>query len=152
MKYLDLLSKHGSKRAAARAIGVDESTIRRRIEKEMKENPSQAAPKRDNLTALALEKQLERESKEKEKLSQELNKLLNLKDSVVPVPEWGIRKSLSTSSLLPVLFCSDMHCGEVIRPEDVDGLNQYNVEIFRERYQTLIDKTIDLSFNHTGAK
>ena len=42
MKYLDLLRKYGSKRAVARAIGVDESTIRRRIEKEMKEDSPRA--------------------------------------------------------------------------------------------------------------
>lgn len=41
------------------------------------------------------------------------------------------------STAVPVLLCSDWHCGAVVRPESVNGLNEYNVEIFHGRSQAL---------------
>jgi hypothetical protein len=53
--------------------------------------------------------------------------------------------------LTPLLFTSDYQCGEVIRAEEVDGINEYNQDIFCERYQLMIDKTISLAAQNTGA-
>jgi hypothetical protein len=53
--------------------------------------------------------------------------------------------------LMPLLFTSDFQCGEVIRPEEIDGLNAYNKDIFADRYAKIIDKTIDISDHHTGS-
>lgn len=41
------------------------------------------------------------------------------------------------STAVPVLLCSDWHCGAVVRPESVNDLNEYNLEIFHERSQAL---------------
>ena len=38
---------------------------------------------------------------------------------------------------VPILLCSDWHCGAVVRPESVNGLNTYDVEIFHERAENL---------------
>lgn len=48
------------------------------------------------------------------------------------------------------LFTSDFQCGERIFPSQIDGINEYNGDIFATRYQKLIDSTIDLASNHTG--
>ncbi len=55
------------------------------------------------------------------------------------------------NSMIPVLFTSDFQCGEVVRPEEIDGINAYNQEIFIDRYQRMIEKTVDLARNCTGA-
>jgi hypothetical protein len=57
----------------------------------------------------------------------------------------------SVLSLTPLLFTSDFQAGEVVRPDEIDGINEYNQDIFAERYQTMIDKTIMLATENTGA-
>jgi hypothetical protein len=58
---------------------------------------------------------------------------------------------LRGSTLLPLLFASDFQCGEVIKPAELDGMNAYDKDIFAERYQLMIEKTINLAEHHTGA-
>lgn len=55
-----------------------------------------------------------------------------------------------TTVLLPILFTSDFQVGEVVRPDEIDGLNAYDKDVFAERYARLIDRTIDLAENHVG--
>ncbi len=45
---------------------------------------------------------------------------------------------------------SDFHYGEVVDLEQTNGMNKYNAKIAQKRIQTLVDTTIDLSFNHMG--
>lgn len=54
-------------------------------------------------------------------------------------------------ALTPMLFTSDYQCGEVVNADEIDGINQYNQHIFAERYQLMIDKTIMLAEQNTGA-
>ncbi|WP_157649558.1 helix-turn-helix domain-containing protein [Burkholderia ubonensis] len=49
---------------------------------------------------------------------------------------------------VPILFGSDWHWGEVVKPSEIGGVNEYNLEIARARLQRLIDTTIDLLTNH----
>jgi hypothetical protein len=42
----------------------------------------------------------------------------------------------------PILFTSDFQFGEVVRPEEIDGMNAFNADIFAERYDRMILKTI----------
>lgn len=66
--------------------------------------------------------------------------------------EWlAVPAIKSVLSLTPVLFTSDFQCGEVVRPDEIDGINEYNQDIFCQRYQTMIEKTIMLATENTGA-
>lgn len=60
--------------------------------------------------------------------------------------EWPVRPAVmeheNVSVHKPILFTSDFQFGEVVRPEEIDGMNAFNVEIFAERYDRLIGKTI----------
>lgn len=49
---------------------------------------------------------------------------------------------------VPILFGSDWHWGEVVKPSEIGGVNEYNLAIARERLTRLIDTTIDLLTNH----
>ena len=49
---------------------------------------------------------------------------------------------------VPLLHTSDFQWGELVRPEDIDGINEYSVAIAKKRYRRLIERTIDLCFEH----
>lgn len=49
----------------------------------------------------------------------------------------------------PLALLSDLHWGEVVRPEQIDGLNEYNLKVARKRLRNWTSKLVDLCFNHT---
>lgn len=64
-------------------------------------------------------------------------------------PEWLLSSAPGGSAPgVPVLMWSDWHLGEVVKPEEVGGVNAFNKDIARERVRRLVDNTIDLCFNH----
>lgn len=67
------------------------------------------------------------------------------------VPKWTLTPIKETHyQEVPVLFTSDFQFGEVIDLDEMDGLNEYSVDIACGRYETLIQKTVDLCFNFTA--
>lgn len=70
------------------------------------------------------------------------------------IPAWLNKESSSggrsEESLpgVPILFGSDWHWGEVVKPSEIGGVNEYNLVIARERLKRLVDTTIDLLTNH----
>lgn len=51
----------------------------------------------------------------------------------------------------PTTLWSDWHWGEVVRREEVGGVNAFNRRIARTRAQRLVTTTIDLARNHMGS-
>jgi hypothetical protein len=75
--------------------------------------------------------------------------VFGLKDASLAVPEWAVEKSRASDvPHVPVLITSDFQWGEVIDKENMDGVNEFNVEIAESRYRRLVERTIDLSFEH----
>ena len=67
-------------------------------------------------------------------------------------PEWAHERSTASGAPhVPVLVTSDFQLGEHIDRENMDGINEYNVEIAQERYRRLISKTVDIAVNHLSA-
>ena len=50
----------------------------------------------------------------------------------------------------PITVWSDSHYGEVVDPDQVNGVNKYNKTIAKQRYFRLFDSTVDLAYNHMG--
>ena len=50
----------------------------------------------------------------------------------------------------PCTLWSDWHRGEIVRKEEVNGLNEFTSEIHDRRVKRLVDTTIDLCYNHMG--
>lgn len=72
--------------------------------------------------------------------------------SFVPPLPWASKPAVKKQTILtPVLFTSDFQCGEVIKPAEIDGINEFSQAIFAARYQAMIDKMITLAERHTGA-
>lgn len=49
---------------------------------------------------------------------------------------------------VPILFGSDWHWGEVVNPDEIGGVNKYNLEIAHERLNKLIEGTVSLLTEH----
>lgn len=67
------------------------------------------------------------------------------------IPDWIAGPVPSENDSIPgvpILFGSDWHWGEVVKPSEIGGVNEYNLEIARARLARLIDTTVDLLTNH----
>lgn len=64
-------------------------------------------------------------------------------------PNWlvDIKRGQRTADI-PVLLASDWHYGEVVRPEEVGGMNEFNAAIFQRRVRLMVERTLDICFNH----
>lgn len=66
-------------------------------------------------------------------------------------PEWVLRDhGPSGARGTPMVMLSDIHYGEVVRPQEIGGVNKYNSEIAATRLRRFTERTIDLAFNHMG--
>lgn len=54
-------------------------------------------------------------------------------------PDWLEYNPSKTTKSIPTLFCSDEHWGEVVKAEQINGLNEYNTPIARERYNRVVN-------------
>lgn len=75
--------------------------------------------------------------------------LFKLSQHLASPPRWQTnpRDLPDHSPGIPTVFLSDWHWGEVVRPEAVNGINQYNVAIARERWRLCVERSIRL-INH----
>jgi hypothetical protein len=53
---------------------------------------------------------------------------------------------------VPVTNWSDWHYAEVVDPLQVENANAFNIEIFDRRFNTLVERTMDLCENHMTGK
>lgn len=72
-------------------------------------------------------------------------------------PDWvlggGKAKKGESTPGVPMTMWSDWHWGEVVRAEEVAGVNTFNIEIAHERVRMLVERIINLCFKHqTNAK
>lgn len=75
--------------------------------------------------------------------------VFRLADTPIQSPDWMVEESrVGDAPHTAVLVTSDFQWGEVVDRENMDGINEYDVEIAQARYRTLIEKTIELSFEH----
>lgn len=63
------------------------------------------------------------------------------------VPEWVATSSKKKNNIVPVLCLSDIHMGEVVEPEEVNFVNEYNSDIAKERVHQCVDDFIDIYKN-----
>ncbi len=65
------------------------------------------------------------------------------------IPTWIIDPPKAQHSPgVPTLFASDWHWGEVVDPEQINGVNKFNLRIAHARAKKLVERSIDLLKNH----
>lgn len=136
----------------------DDTICDRYIENNKKESPiieEESSTQRRNRFLEIANKELNIENR---RLQQENDLLLDIREGLLKLKLDNTKNSwraagpsvVSSSTLLPILFTSDFQCGEVIKTDQVDGMNEYNMNVFSDRYNTMIEKTIKLSKNYMG--
>lgn len=63
-------------------------------------------------------------------------------------PEWLSGKVNVGMTGVPLTIWSDFHWGEVVRREEVGGVNEFNRAIAKARFKKLVDGTIELAMHH----
>jgi len=81
------------------------------------------------------------------------HKILGLASEEVAVPQWTCKPPSKVSDLtgVPTLFASDWHWGEVVRPSEIGGVNEYNLDIAHKRAETMLSVTIELLTKHLSS-
>lgn len=147
---LRLIREYGSQRKAAEMAGVDKSTIKRRFILAKSRGLTADSIIKDPLAQARLEiatlKRANRELQHKEDTAASIREVIYQISARDPAPpKWLTQhKKGSGTPGAPMLHCSDWHYGEVVRPGEVGGLNEFNSEIAAERIQRLFDRSIRL--------
>ncbi len=152
---LRAIEKYGDAHKAARALGIPSTSIRRRRDLAASRNLTAQTIIRDPLQKLSVEnadlrrqvKELQREEETAAKIREEIWKLEGHDPNP---PEWTVKLGKNGFRGMPTLFASDWHYGEVVRKEEVGGLNEFNAEIGAKRIKRMTDTCIDLCYNHMG--
>ena len=77
------------------------------------------------------------------------SKLFELKEELVTPPEWLVNKKKSSKSPgIPVMMWSDWHWAEVVDKAQVNGVNEYDLDIAHLRLKNLVERTIVLLRNY----
>ena len=75
--------------------------------------------------------------------------ILKMADMNPSIPNWLIKKPKGkTFAGVPTLFASDWHWGEIVDPNQINGVNDYNIKIAQNRAKVMVEKSIDLLKNH----
>lgn len=98
--------------------------------------------------------EIERRMKEAETRAIEAEDALRLAHDLDAVnlnpPTWAMSPDVQHGQPgVPCLSLNDWHLGEVVRPKELDGINEYNLDIAAGRIQRVVQRTLDLCFEHT---
>lgn len=94
-------------------------------------------------------------SSKKETLDEEMVRrvIIGLSEQDPELPAWMVRTSSGSESTgVPTLFASDWHWGEVVDPNQVNRVNEYNIAIAQDRARTMVETTIQLLKQHIKHK
>ena len=155
-----VLSK-GNKAEAARRLDIPRPTFCDRVERAEREGlkPTVKSPSME--VALAeqkvvydsqirdIKKQLE-ESIQQNVTSDYVRKhIFKLGKHKAKPPKWITKSSPAKGAPgVPTLFLSDFHYGEVVKPDAVNNLNNFNKKISQLRLKSTVETAIDLCHNH----
>lgn len=76
-------------------------------------------------------------------LVQQKELLLGLHDRA-NVAAWSKPSRITRGEAVAVLLLSDLHVEEVVRPETVNGLNEFNPKIAKKRLKTVVDRWLKI--------
>jgi hypothetical protein len=158
-----LIKAKGNQNKAAELIGMNQRTYAHRVrtafnygfriengqvvKKTKPEDDVELSMLRDKVRQL----ELQLKTAHRETISDEFvkRKIFQLTEKEVTPPEWLKRKPTGSDVTgVPTLLASDWHFGEVVEASQVNGVNEFNIAIARERARTMIEVTIDLLTNH----
>ncbi len=144
------VAHHGAVFTAARALGLSESTLRGRYHAALTRyglDPiltpvkgqhaafEQATPvtRREAHDSAFWQKQALALKQELAKVEMVAEEVAGLRGIDIEIPDWLLDTHSSTARAVVGCLISDVHAGEVVDPDEILGLNEFNPEICRRR-------------------
>jgi predicted phosphodiesterase len=164
---LALVKAQGNHLKAAREIGMNSRTFTSRVNaavvrgfniengKVVRSQTAGGDLEMSMLRDKVRQLELQLKTAHRETLSDEFvkRKIFKLTEKEVTPPEWLTRPPKGSHITgVPTLLASDWHFAEVVEPSQVNGVNEYNIAIARDRARIMIEVTIDLLKNHIKHK
>jgi hypothetical protein len=152
--FIEAYHKHdGNAVDISAALKLDSYATRQRIKRMIESGRLAAGRKHVLSTAAELKITKEKlKAAEGQLLTDEYvrNQILRFAVGEHKPPQWTLELKGKASDLtgVPTLFASDWHWGEVVRPSEIGGTNEYNLDIARKRVKTLTSVTCELLTQH----
>jgi len=157
---VDAYNKTGSKTEAAALLNLHLNTYTSRLRVAMQQGYKTIEKQEESIMDKLKDandriRQLESASSahQEEQLTAEYikKKIIKLRDGKTTIPNWLIKKSEKKKFAgVPTLFASDWHWGEIVDPNQINGVNEYNMTIAQNRARTMVQKAIDLLQNYVA--
>lgn len=160
-QYKAAIAKHGGIRAAARALGISDTRIRRRLKGIPEASEMHAARAAEVVadgesTVAQMQAELRTlraalAQRAQDELDEEFvkSKIIKLAATSPEPPGWLVpKKFVEGAPGVPTLFASDWHWAEVVDPRQIGGVNEFNLEIAHSRARRMVLVAIDLLSNH----
>ena len=160
---LDAVAKHGSVANAAEVLNLAWTSVKHRLtaakryglkpslgvpQSPEKRMESQLVVAQDRIRQLEADMKMAiRATMTAENVRQHIFGLAN---TTPKPPSWIVSapKKPSHGPGVPITLWSDWHHGEVVDNAQVNGVNEFNMEVSRKRIRMLVERIIDLCFNH----
>ena len=158
-RAVDLAEKIGAN-PAARKLGMSSSSLNDWLQSNsagtlnLDVSPSSGMTEAEALRLRDRVRELEAELKRVRREENELARVREFigitKKQLVDPPKWipKLRKGVSLPGV-PLAMWSDWHLYEVVRAEQVAGINEFDIDIARKRVKRLVEKTISLCFKYS---
>jgi len=157
---VDAYNKTGTKTEAAALLNLHLNTYTSRLRVALQQGYKTIEKQEDSIIDKLKDandriRQLESASsaQQEEQLTAEYikKKIIKLRDGKTTIPNWLIKKSEKKKFAgVPTLFASDWHWGEIVDPNQINGVNEYNMTIAQNRARTMVQKAIDLLQNYVA--
>ena len=155
VETLRAVERLGQANAAAKATGQSSSSVRRQMAEGLRRGLTAQSIIKDPIAKLTAERNALREQvktlqHEEESAAAIREQIWKIEAHDPEPPAWLLKEGKNGFRGMPLLLASDWHYGEVVKPEEVGGVNEFNAEIAAKRIKRLTETTIDLAFNHMG--
>jgi hypothetical protein len=148
---VDALKKHGTKKAAARALGLPDGTFRNRllaaarpVEKPQETLAQRREVKADYSRASKAEALLKESEKERDELRTALE-VVTVLDKRAPAERLIKKQRDGDHEAVPHLMASDWHCEERVDPAQLGGIyNKYDPDIFKASAEAFFQNGLTL--------
>lgn len=157
IRRLEHRSQFNTTREAAKAEGINSNTYDAQLQKARARFPQWGEKEGDPIDVVTddlkgrvrdLEAQLAAVKRDNVTAKRIREMIGGLADELPEPPKWVVRSTKKGSPGVPLTLWSDWHVGEVVDKEQTGGINEFNLEIAQQRVRLLVEKIIDLCFNH----
>ena len=161
VETLKALDQHGSQRRAATALGISRATLQSRLQMAAARGVTASSAKAsgptradsDHLRDRVYELEAQLRAVRSATLTDEYvkRKIIGITGELegVKPPKWTLQMPSGRARPgVPVALWSDWHWGEVVLPEQIGGVNEFNLEIAHQRAKRLVERTVYLLRSH----